>query len=209
MSALLRYAFLKSWRDRSLIAFTLFTGTSLLCGRLAVALAEVIRGVQIGFAPNDELVTISVAGSTAMASLSGFWILRLEIRDRSVGSMLLATRPLLIAVTVMIYSGLIGLTSFLITVPALGLRVPSEVGTFGNLLLIAVCSFAVAGAFGFTTAAISPEPPMVIPTWIGSAFIFASLFHLTSAAPVFGAALAAGGMLILTTTFLLERRCAA
>jgi hypothetical protein len=209
MKALLRYAFLKSWRDRSLIAFTLFTGTSLLSGRLAVALAEVIRGVEIGFAPNEALVGMSVAGSTAMASLSGFWVLRLEIRDRSVGSMLLATRPLLIAVSVMIYSALIGLVSFLITVPALGLRVPPEVETFGNLLLIAVCSFVVAAALGFTMAVISPEPPMAIPTWIGSALIVVSSFHLAGATLVFGAALAAGAILISTTTLLLERRCAA
>ncbi|HXG58530.1 MAG TPA: hypothetical protein VNL91_05880 [Thermoanaerobaculia bacterium] len=209
MIALLHYAFLKSWRDRSLPAFTLFTAGTFLMTRIAISAVGMIRGQRIvdDFFYRD-LPTIAAVSSAMMAGLAGFWTLRLEIADRSIGSFVLAARSVLMAAAITVYAACVGFSSFLFAIPITGIRVPPEVGSFGNLMLLAACSSVVAGAFGLAMATISPEPPMVVPTWIGVIAIIIATFELIEPVAFVGSIILLA-LLLTMTSLLLERRCAA
>lgn len=208
MIALLRYMFLKSWRDRSLIAFTLFSAGSMLTARIGIAVVELIRGVRLmdeSFGP--DMMPGLVFGSVTMATIASFWVLRVEIRDWSIGSVLLAVRAPLIASAVTIYAVLIGMVSFLLSIPMVGTQVPRDIGSFGNLVSFTILSLIVGGASGIAIAAVSPEPPMIIVACAAVITIIVAAFTVIESAAIAGAVVATV-LLIATTSLLLERRCA-
>ena len=209
MSAILRYLFVKSWRDRSLIAFSVFTAGSILIPRVAIALVEAFRGrhiVEEGWV--RDLVPVSAAASMIMATMAAFWVLRQEIGDRSIASIVLAARASVIAVAVTIYATLVGLASLLFALPIVGIHMPRELGSFGGFLGIAVCTFVIAGSLGLAMATISPEPPMLVPAFALAALLVGTAFNVGKASTVAVGGVLVTAILLTISSRMMERRCA-
>lgn len=209
MIAILRYLYLKSWRDRSLVALTLFTPGSWFVAMIVIRSVEMIRGRRIVDPEiGREWLAISAGGTAMMVAIATFWVLRLEIGDRSIGSLILAIRSPLIALSVTIYGFTVGIASMFLCVAELGIDVPREIGSFPNLLIRASCSYLLAAALGITMASISPAPAMVVPTWVLTSFIVVGTFEIENLS-IFAAFLLLIPVFLATTSLILERRCAA
>jgi hypothetical protein len=143
-----------------------------------------------------------------LAALAGggaaFWIFRSEIADRSVGSLVLATKPLSICVVAMIYGIVAGLSSYAIAMPVCSALTGALAPAAGPALALTVLLTVASSSLGVILATLSPDPAMLLP------LVFATIFlALLFADPRDTAAIAAVSFVLpVAAARLLERRCA-
>ncbi|HZP92322.1 MAG TPA: hypothetical protein VFB20_05510 [Burkholderiales bacterium] len=219
MTAVLRYALLKSWRDRSLVAFMVWPVLSAVGPWTAMTLQRHV-GARMGPSP-DEVVQISgmIGAMTgiSLASMFAFWTFRGEVATRAIGAFLFATRPLTVIASLIVFGTLGGLASTLIAEGTLGVLIggipPIHLGSV--VLRVVVSSFTGA-ALGALAVTISSQPTMMIgalwatygiltiPLIVKSESIERHVATLPEYVYFVAVAIMATGL----AAFLLERRCA-
>ena len=220
MTALLRYAILKSLRDGTLAALLIAPAVMVLAPLLGVSAFHAIRGqgtYPLELDPNmppaataTGIATVGAIISTLASGLAAFWLFRREVATRTLGSLMLAARSRTIALSAVTYAAAGGIGAFLLCVSAIFLftmHLPSKGIT---LLLIAAGSCLVAGATGVLLLTFSPDRSMVAPVGAGSLLVAFLTFQLRSASAgaAFVAVAATCAVLFSVAAILLERRCA-
>lgn len=223
MIALLRYFTLKSVRDRSLITFIAFvvlvpTGTvlfpSLIGSVVPFRHAPPLRypfSMSIEMSPAETANTageISTIGAMLLATLPAFWILRLEIASRSVGSLICAARPMtIIGAVVAFASGIavVGWIVAMIIIVALTASLPAHIARFAGELLVFTVAQAAVGALSVT---ISLQPAMVVAAYFGYSISFLLVLKESKISLQLVVAAIVAMICVATSAFLLERRWA-
>jgi hypothetical protein len=214
MIALLRYLYLKSARDSSLIAF-LFVPMLIPVAALS---GVTLRGhLQYPFYMNPLYTpvqnatlaaSIAMATSVLFASIAAFWTLRAEIATRSIGSFLFAARPLTIALALILFSTTIGLVGWLSAVALTGALTTAVMPHFALVTLKVVVALITASAAGALVVTISPQPGMIIGSYLGCAVLFPLLAKSTKGSVQLLVAVVVAIVCTALSAFLLERRCA-
>jgi len=216
--AMLRYAYLKSLRDSSLIAFILVPMFFPLCAMFGITLDLMFaKGhpvypmyMDVHFTPlqNAKMAGQITSGICVLfAVITSFWTFRSEIATRSVGSFLFATHPLTLAVALILFAAAIGLTGWIGGIAMIGILTTALPPQLALLALKVVAGTLAASAFGTLVVTISPNPGMIIAAYIACVFAIVWIEKSKSSSPVI-AAVAVAIVCAALAAFLLERRCA-
>jgi hypothetical protein len=215
MRPLLLYVLLKAIRQR--LAGPMILAPVLLVGAPLAGLIvrNLIRGKALypfvldGVPHARSMIVfanVAAAAAALCAGTAAFWIFRQEILDRSVASFIMATRPLRISLTALLYGVAAGVASFVLTLAVMGLltwSVPPRLG----LVFAAFAGAAVfAAAVAVLLAAVSPDPGMLLPLLILTLPMTTFLLMASVNAAVIAAVAIA--VLPLIAGRVLERRCA-
>ena len=211
MKALLRYAIVKGIREKHLIAVVF--GPAILIG--TVGIGFIVRSLVTGHAFGDTTIVeklgsalIEVGALSAVIAGGGgtFRVFRKELADRSVASLVLASRPSMIVLAAMIYgvtSGVIALVLALLTAGAVTFSsaFPLPMFLYGCFAIIVATAAAIAAC------SISPDPAVLVPSLIIMLPLSVSIEMQKMPALIAGAVI----LFVLPpiASFLVERRCAA
>jgi len=215
MMAILRYAFLKNMRDGSLTAIVLGPMILLVASLLGVAAFE--KGTSmypLTIDPHSSaarsaaiMAPIVVFASAFFAAMAGFWSFRSEIASRSMGSFILAARPITIQSASTLFAAAAGFAGFLATGACLFTLMNALPPDPWRLMLDAAIFCTCGAAIGAFTVTLSSEPWAMIPACIlGLAFI-PSLGKSRGTLPeLIGVAFPI--LCVVVATYFLRRRCA-
>jgi len=211
--ALLRYAWLKSVRDSSLMAFVLvpmFAPAAALCGATLGKGWHYPMFMEVRYTPqqNAELaVTLGMAGAMFFAAIAAFWIFRPELATHSIGSLAIAARPFRLVAVPALYGGLIGILAFIGSVGIVCLLTAAVPSHLASMALRLIAATLAAGAAGVMAVTISAQPPMIIGACLASAALTPVIDKPASWLQI-PVAIAAIAICISIAAFLMERRCA-
>ena len=215
MMAILRYAVLKSVRDRSL---PIFAGTPSAMA-LAILLGTTAAGHHLVYplyiyhdwppAQNAAVASaITAAVAVFLTSMTAFWTFRPEVATRAIGAFLMGTRAAAVARALVIFAAVIGIASWLASVGVIVLLTSVFPSNFAAVLLAVVIFSILAAAIGALIVTINTQPSMMIWAYLGSMVFVA---WLSNGRHVTGTMVSAVVLSIVCTigcAFLLERRCA-
>jgi hypothetical protein len=210
--AILRYAFLKNMRDGSLAAFVL--------GPIIMLTAPLLGSAAFNKGPAYPMTMdphMSAARNAAMmapaavfiaalfAALAGFWSFRGEIVSRSMGSFVLAVRPVKIQIAAMLFGATAAFAGYLGTSASLFTLMNALPPHPARLVIDAaiLCLFGSAG--GSLAVIISSEPWAIIPLFVAIA-VMPWLVKARGGLPEL-TGLALTIICVAVSTFFLERRC--
>jgi hypothetical protein len=215
MMAVLRYALLKSMRDGSLVAFTLGPVIMIGSALLGVALfTEGAHALPLTISPQwsaartaAEIAPVNMFVGALFACLAGFWGFRGEVVSKSMGTFLLAVRPLTIQTAATIFGAAAGFAGYIansIALLALTAALPPHPVRMAIETAI-LCLCAAAG--GSLAVTISSEAWAIIPVYLCGVLAVPWLIKAHGILPIL-IALVLTMTFIATSTFLLKRRCA-
>lgn len=216
MRALFRYVFLKSTRERFLApivcAPAMLIGICILVMMIPLLAAHrtAYPFTLSGLSPDEAMRGLAMGASMLSAIAGGvaaFWIFRQDVADRSIAALVLATRPLLICLTAILYGTAAGTAAFLAAVPVIAFFTAAIPPHMGGLMAVTVGSTIVAAAAALVLESISPDYGMLLPMALIAIVTVAGTFDRHIIATTFAAAAAL--ILPLIASALLERRCAA
>jgi hypothetical protein len=215
MMAILRYAFLKNLRDGSLAAFIL--------GPIIMLTAPLLGSAFFGEGgprfPAKMDMTMSAARNAAMlapatlfitalfASLAGFWSLRSEIISKSMGTFVLAVRPVKIQIAAMLFGAGAAFAGYIGTALSLSALLNALPPNPVRLILDAAILCLFGAAAGFLAVILSAEPWAIVPLFVAGVAIIPSLAKMRGPLPEL-TAIALIVICISISAFFLERRCA-
>ena len=214
MIALLRYAILKSTRDGSLPAFVFLP---MLVPLAALAGATLGKGhwhypfyLNVQYTPvqNANLAaTIGVAIAVFFTVIPAFWTFRPEIETRSIGALLLAARPVTVALTLILFAASIGLLGWIGSVALIGTLTGALPSHLALMTLKLATGVLAASSVGALVVTISPQPFMIVCSYIVCMFLVPWVASSKGWLQIL-VALTAAILCTALTTLLLERRCA-
>jgi hypothetical protein len=168
MIAVLHYALLKSIRDRSLAIFVLGPALVIAASLLGATIAEGFRypfyvSRQMSAAQNAEMVALILTFFVMMfGTVAAFWTFRPEVVTKTIGSFLMARRPLTVALAQVTFAAAVTFSAWIagiLTIAALTSALPPAIGVFAVGAAVAALAAASIGALVLT---ISPQPAMVL-----------------------------------------------
>jgi hypothetical protein len=215
MTAVLRYTFLKTMRDGTLWVFLILPafipGASLIGASYHRATGFTYPfGMESSWnATRNATLAASIAMMMCalLAAVPAFWALRSEVASKSIGSIALAVRPIIIVCSVVLFSAataVLGMSVAIAVIATLTTALPSQLGMI--VLKVFVAGFAM-GSFGILGVMISADPPMIIGIYIAALFSV-NWFDKVKIAPILLVPVAVAVMCMGFAAFLLERRCA-
>lgn len=214
MIALLRYAYLKGLRDSSLFAFILIpmmfpvaalVGVTLGKGRL---LYPLYMNAQFSPQQNATLAGQITTGICVLFTvITAFWTFRSEIATRSVGSFLLAARPLKLSLALILFAAAIGLAGWIGGMAMIGVLTTAMPPHLALLALKVAAGTLAASALGTLVVTISPNPGMILGAYLVCIISIVWVEKSTSLSQLIGA-VAIAIVCAALAAFLLERRCA-
>ncbi|HYS52826.1 MAG TPA: hypothetical protein VER58_03550 [Thermoanaerobaculia bacterium] len=215
MIALLRYAYLKSVRDGSLIAFLLPATLVSLSGLSGVTLSQGHRphypfflNVQFSPVQNATLAAqIAIAVSVLFAVIPAFWTFRPEISSRSIGSFFFATRPLTVALALILFAAAVGLAGWIVSMAVIGVLTTALPTHMALMALKVAAGCLAASAIGALVVTISPQPGAIVISYVGCIALVPWIEKSKSSLQLI-AAVAASIVCAALSAYLLERRCA-
>ncbi len=223
MMAILRYAFLKSWRDRSLLALMIWPVLGAMAPWMAFTIAAANGEPRPSPMQVAEILQINIGASAmVLGSIFAFWTFRGEIANRSIGAFLFPTRPLTIIASLILFAtaGGVASTALATTVGAALFKVlpSSYVASFALRMLAFSFTAAAIGAMAVT---ISSQPTMLIGAIWGTCAVFLipaiikdsvgksqRLGQQGISVPEYFAMFAVAILCAMIATVLLRRRCA-
>lgn len=218
MKALLRYAFLKSARDHSLVTLGIAPSIMVTAPMLGIAVLQILRGhgtyplsIDMRTTPQETaltMTTIAAVMSVLVAGIAGFWLFRLEIGDRSIGTIVMAARARTISLVTTLYSAMIGTGAFLLALVFVALITAHLPAPTLKLLVAVICATTAAGAAGAFVVTVSAETAMLLPA-IAAAVVIVFFAVPAPAAGAVAGSLVVSSAFVLAAAALLERRCAA
>jgi len=216
--AVLRYAFLKTSRDGSLVAFLVFPVLAAIGPWLGVTLGS--RFGESGPGPKEMAEMSAMMGGTvaiSLASMFAFWTFRGEIASRSIGAFLFASRPLTIVIALIIFGTVGGFAAMLVVDGSLAVLAGASPSTHLLSFVLNVLAFSLtAAAIGVLSVTISAQPTMLIGALWGTYVLFlippilrdkrneGYIPSIPEYLVLFAVAFVCAGV----ATILLERRCA-
>lgn len=219
MIALLRYLVMKSMRDNTLAALISAPLVMVIAPLLVVWLFQTLSGgwsfplvidsrvtpVESGAVMLEVITHLSILAS----GLSGFWVLRGEIANASIGSFLLASRGRSMAAAATIYAALGAFAAFLLSWGLTSLLTAHVPGGIATLPIVLAACFLGAAA-GVLMVTISAERSMLVLAGAAAILISVPMARSQSVRElvVIAGVAIAGLFLILISSHLLERRCA-
>ena len=218
MIAMLRYAYIKGLRDSSLIAFVIIPMLFPLAAMSGITLdLKLTKGhpiypmvMDVHFTPeqNAKMAGQFTSGICVLfAVITAFWTFRTEIATRSVGSFLFATRPLTLALALVLFAAAIGLAGWIGGMAVIGILTTALPPHLAMLAVKVVAGTLAASAFGTLIVTISPNPGMIIGAYVGCVFATIWIENSKSSSQMI-AAIAVAIVCAALAAFLLERRCA-
>jgi hypothetical protein len=215
MIALLRYAYLKSVRDGSLIAFLLPATLVSLSGLTGVTLDAEHRlhypfFMNVHFSPvqNATLAAqVALAVSVLFSVIPAFWTFRPEIASRSIGSFFLATRPLTVASALILFAAAVGVAGWFGAMAVIGALTTALPAQLALMALKVAAGCLAASAVGALIVSISPQPGMIIGSYVGCVVLVPWVEKSKSSLQLI-AAVVASIVCAALSAYLMERRCA-
>lgn len=215
MIAILRYALLKNMRDGSLAAF--FLGPIVMLSAPLVGVAAFTKDLRVyplSISPQwtaarsaAEMTIPMLFLAAFFATLAGFWGFRGEIVSRSMGSLVLALRPIQIQAATMLFGAVAGFAGFLgagLSLFALMDALPPHPL---RLLLNAAVLCLFGSAAGSLIVSFSSEPWAILPLYIGMIVVVPWLIKAPSVmALLIGLIMTV--VCVALSALVLERRCA-
>ena len=183
MIAVLHYALLKSLRDRSLGIFVLGPALVIAASLLGATIVEGFRypfyvSRQMSAAQNAEMVALILTFFVMMfGTVAAFWTFRPEVVTKTIGSFLMARRPLTVALAQVTFAAVVTFSAWLagmLIIAALTSALPPAIGWFAVGAAIAALAAASIGALVLT---ISPQPAMVLWAILGCTALLPLLVH--------------------------------
>ena len=188
MIALLRYAIVKSWRDRTLAASLLAPAVMIFAPLMTIGLLGMATG-NTGFpfvyAPRNPYGTAAtfISGaaviiSTLSAGVSAFLIFRVEVATRSIGLFFLSGHTRAVSAAATIYGTFAGIVSYaLAMLVAIGLtfELPNHLGRDVAVLVVASCAASAAAAL---MVALSADTTMLVPVYAAGATLSIALLQM-------------------------------
>jgi hypothetical protein len=215
MMAILRYAFLKNMRDGSLAAFIIGPVLMLVAPLLGVSMVEK-RGFVYPLTMNPhwtgvktaaEVVPITFSVVALFGALAGFWGFRGEIVTRSIGSFVLAVRPIRVQIAAALFGASAGLAGFFATSVLLfgliGSIPPHPLRVVADATILCLC----AASAGSLMVVIQSEPWAILLVFISGLFFIPWLMKSPGMLPE-AAGLMLAAVCVAVSAFFLERRCA-
>jgi len=209
MIALLRYAFLKGMRDRSLPIFFLLEPAQVAA--MLIGYSVMNRHLHYPLImPGDvgDVVGFSVLFPSFVATLSAFWTFRSEVATRAIGSFVVASRPSTVVVALVVFAAATaigGLIGAITTAAVLTAALPANLASLAPL---GVISSLVGASLGALYVTISPQPAMLVWAFIAVIPLAPWIFHPPSTPRLLMIAALVSIVCIGVSAFLLRRRCA-
>lgn len=217
MTALLRYAFLKSWREQIAIGLLLapvvmlalpllmFAGNNLRLGRPVYPFLLDPRLGPGGTAALIGEVMLAICG--IVAGVAAFRVFAREIAAKGLGFFYLAQPPWVVALSSTIYGTAIGVGSYVVGMSVVSLLTASVPLAAAKQLLIVFLSSSIASALAAVMVRISTDATMLVPVYVAGAAT--GLVLLDSGTPAkFGMAVAIAVVTTVIAQVLWGRRCA-
>ena len=218
MRALFRYAFLKSYRDQSLVALTIGPAVMIAAPILGITAYQVLRGegrypfsiearASVGSTATGFVIAAAI-GSIVMAAIAGFWLFRQEIGHHSIATIVMAARARMITLVATLYAAIVGIGAFVLGLTVVAIATAQLPAITPRMFLLVACATLAAGAAGILIATVSAETAMALPA-VAAAMVIA-FFGVQWAVPsmVAGCAIASS-LFVFASAALMERRCAA
>ncbi len=214
MIAILHYALLKGMRDKSTVIFLLTPITMATASLLGVVAASghptfpLYYSLEWTPAQNAyQVAFISTMCAVCFASLSGFWMFRSEVATKAMGSFVLAKRPILIIMAMILYSSAIAVISWVMAMGAARVLTGAQPPNAGRLAAAVVVISVASAAMGAMFVMISAQPQMLIGAYCGSCLFLPFLVMESNRPKVMMLAVVTAALSASIATFLLERRC--
>jgi hypothetical protein len=216
MSALLRYALMKSKREHLLASLLLAPLVLAVSPMLGVAANNMFRGGPVypfhlpQMTPESTLEifgTVVLVVSALVAGAGAFWIFRSEIASRAVHFFFLAQHPRAVSAASAIYGFVTGVLAYGIALTALRLLTGAPQQHFARDLVVAVVSIWIGSALGSLFVAISSEAAILVLLYAGVVAASTTLLRTANVIRVVIAILAAAALL-QAASIVLRRRCA-
>lgn len=215
MSALLRYAVVKSLREH-LLAGLVLAPLVLTCAPLfGVALFGMLRGQPVypmhipDESPGETAATFGVViviVSALSAAIGAFWIFRREIASRAVGFFFLARPPRIVSMASAMYGFAAGAVAFLLAQTAMVVLTATPPENLAREVGLAMISIAFGSALGALLVAISTETAILVVAYV-LVIAAVELLRPGNLLRTVAALLLAAAML-QTATIVLRWRCA-
>ena len=214
MIAILRYAYLKSLRDRSLFAFVIFPILFPVAALIGVTLGQ--GHLRYPFYMNVHYSPVQNATLCAQIALMicvfftlipAFWTLRPEIATRSVASFFFAARPITVALSVILFAFALGVAGWIGAVAMIGTLTAALPPHLAFMTLKLAAGTLATSAIGVLLVTVSSSPAVVVGGYMACALLIQWIVSAKSFLDV----LAFIGVAIVSAAlagFLLERRCA-
>ena len=214
MIALLRYAFVKSWREHLLSGLILAPFVLLFVPVIGIAVEDMIsktgnypRPPRLSAAAfSSGLTWGSMVLATISAATGGFWIFRREIATREIGVFILATRAWTIALAATAFGALVSISVFLVSIGAVRIitgQFPPHIVRTG---LFAIFACIALSALGAALVSLSPDVNMMVPLY--AITLGVAIYAVESKQVFLASLLAAAAFLVGTSAVLMRRRCA-
>jgi hypothetical protein len=214
MIAVLHYAFLKSTRDRSLAVFALGPALVIAASLLGATVAQGLRyplylGGQMSAAQNAEMAALILTFfAMTFGSVAAFWVFRPEVATKTIGSFLMARRPLTVSVAQVTFAAAIAFSAWIagiVTIAVLTSALPPAIGWFAAGVAVASIAAASIGALVVT---ISPQPAMMIWAFFACQALLPLLVNPAVRPKLLYVVPVVAIVFTATSAFLLERRWA-
>jgi hypothetical protein len=215
MIAVLHYAILKSVRDRSLAIFLFgpaivitasLLGVSLRDGSLHYPLHMTAEWSPAKSAEVAGIMTTVIA--VIFASVASFWTFRSEVATKSIGSFVMARRPISVALALVVFAAVTGFGGWVGGMAAVGALTAAFPAKLASLALAIAIVLLAAASLGALMVTISTEPPSIIGVYCAVMLLLPWLTKAEYRSPLLIVALVLSMLCTVVCAFLLERRCA-
>jgi hypothetical protein len=215
MSALLRYALMKSTREHLLAGLLLAPLVLAIAPMLGLAAINLFRGWPVypfhlpDATPEKtfEIFGVVVLIVSALAAgVGAFWIFRSEIASRAVHFFFLAQHPRAVPAASATYGFIAGVIAYSIACTAITLLTGAASLNAARDLAIAVASIWIASALGSLFVAISSEAAILVVLYAGVLAASTALLQHANVLRVVIAVLVAAALLP-AAAIVLRRRC--
>ena len=203
MTGLLRYALLKSARDGSLA--TMLAAPTVMIVAPTFVMSLLTRDNRLVI-PTNAVQGLAVIMAALIASLAGFQLFRTEIADHSIGSLILATRPVTVPLTATVFGAAVGAAAALLTVLALGVLTgswPASPLEFASRIVI-----VTIGAASVAILCVALTRSAAAIAWMYATIVFVVLSGLLRMRLAPLVSLGVVAVSISLATIVLERKCA-
>jgi len=213
--AILRYAFLKSVRDRSLpvfLAAPAVVSTTVLLGTTLAHRLTYPFYINWEWSPTQSAElsgTFATVFAIVFASMAAFWTFRPEISSRAIGSFVMGTRPISIAAALILFATIIGMGAWIADIGVIAVLTGAFPRHLALLALFELILSFTAASVGALAVMISAQPAMIIWAFAGSAVFMPWLASDKKTPTAMAIAIVVSILCTGMSAFLLERRCAA
>lgn len=217
MTALLRYAFLKTAREQLLAGLLLAPTVIFLAPLTGIAIYMAAIGrpffpfvLHPEFPPPETariFGEVLLALGALVAAIVAFRVFRSEVAVRGLGCFILASPPPALAAATTLFGTLVGTVAYLIATALLAAVTLTPPQDFAKRLAIAIACAALSAALGALLVGFSIEYSILVVGYLGAVGISVLLLERSTVLAL-AATLAGAVVLTIVSDFVWRRRCA-